>query len=341
MPGLSRKCHNWLVMSGTVAEMVRTHMVNLCRCCLLLYLLASFVCWPAYWLYSSAEPSRVQSRHKRFLSRDGQDHQETKVVPGQFSYKFPMKKGMGVNDLGITDQSSQSPEPRIQLNPCWLLLGLPQPSRQRQIQLDPHIFLPASTSLAYFYLLQKLQGINHFLWIPVPAQISLPGREIFADIQLNSSLFNTLPSHGAKQKAPRASKPPQCGPVGTSPWVKSRHTADVPSLHHTASTLPGPFFSFSPSFNSYLTSRWWKHSHLLQPPQPTFPEAIGGIHPCTLSTHQWNCRHRFCFSVCALFCVLLTTLAFSGLCSLLNGCSGFSQENPYCSLAHNLVLSLC
>lgn len=166
-----------------------------------------------------------------------------------------MKKGMGLNDLGITDQSIQSPEPRIRLNPCWLLLGLPQPSRQRQIQLDPHIFLSAPTSLAYFYLIQKLQGINHFLRIPVPAQMSLPGREIFADIQLNSSRFNTLPSHGAKQKAPSASKPPQCGPVGTSPGVKSTHTADVPSLHHTASTLPWPFFSFSPSFNSYLTSR--------------------------------------------------------------------------------------
>lgn len=107
----------------------------------------------------------------------------------------------------------------------------------------------------YFLFLYKLQSINHFLWISAPAQIFLPGREVFADMQLNSSLLNTVPSYRAKQKAHLHL--PSVGSVGTSFWAKSRDTTDVPSFHHTAS----PSLSWSSCFSlfkSYLTSRWLK-----------------------------------------------------------------------------------
>ena len=44
-------------------------------------------------------------------------------------------------DLDITDQSVRSLDLRARLNPCWPLPSLTMTHGQRQLQLDPHMFL--------------------------------------------------------------------------------------------------------------------------------------------------------------------------------------------------------
>ena len=95
----------------------------------------------------------------------------------------------------------------------------------------------------YFSFLHKLQGINHFLWTPAPAQIYLPRREIFVDIQLNS--LSLVSSHLTEpsRKLQMHLNFPSVGPVGTPYWAQSRRMTDAPSI---------PSLSFAPILPSAL-----------------------------------------------------------------------------------------
>lgn len=165
-------------------------------------------------------------------------------MSNQFSCKFLIKKNPGVTASGITNQSVQSPKPRAQLNPYWLLPGSHDPADKTSIQLAPHMCLPASLFVCF---LHKLQSIHHFLWTPAPAQICLPGREIFVDIQMNSLPFISSHLTEPSRKLQMHLNLPSAGPVGTSCWAQSRLTTDAPSI---------PSFSLTPIISSvHLPSR--------------------------------------------------------------------------------------
>lgn len=186
MPGFSRK--NTTMDQQSLAELLEwweiTHVMNLCSCCLLLYPLLSFVCRPVYWSYSSAEPSRPHCSHRD----SGQGM--VKIIKNQKPYQINfLVNSWSRNVLGsliLTSLINQS-DP-LTPEPSWIhagsFPGLPRLTDKGNCSrtLTP----PANSPFLY-----KLQGINRFLWIPSPAQISFPETETFFDFQLNSSLLNT------------------------------------------------------------------------------------------------------------------------------------------------------
>ena len=164
-----------------------------------------------YWSYSSTDLTKAKTSHRNFSQGVARIIKKQKPYQVNFFINYWSRKAVGSLILASPIINQSNPLNSDPAESMLAPLRLPQPSKQNQIQLTPHMCLPA-----YFVFLHKLWGITHFLWIPAPAQIYHPGRETFVDIQLDSLSLVWFHLTDRSRKLRIHPNLPSVGPAGIS-----------------------------------------------------------------------------------------------------------------------------